>query len=171
MWRRACLRTAALARAALNHRSVYRSRPAVAAAAHAHARAPRRRHWFTSARLAQEQPPKAVLFDIGGVVVGSPFPAIAAFERNNGLEDGFVNRVIKNFGDTGAPRALYFLRQGPCSSSERCAGAFAKLERGEVDVEEFYEMFAEECEMMGAKDTNVAELFAGIHDSLKPNQV
>ncbi len=69
-------------------------------------------------------PYRAVLFDIGGVVVGSPLEAIAAYERSHGVPAGFVNRVVVG---TGA------------------AGAWARLERGELRLEEFYGAFDADC--------------------------
>jgi len=66
----------------------------------------------------------AVIFDLGGVVVGSPLHAIARFEREHGIAQGFVNRVVVA---TGA------------------AGAWSRLERGEIGLEEFYLSFEREC--------------------------
>ena len=56
---------------------------------------------------------RAVIFDLGGVVLGSPLHAIAAYERELGIPAGFVNRVVV---DTGP------------------AGAWSRLERGELDM-------------------------------------
>ena len=67
---------------------------------------------------------RAVLFDVGGVLVDSPFTAIAAYERELRLPEGVINRVIAAGGD---------------------GGAFARLERGEVTVPEFAAPFKEEC--------------------------
>lgn len=71
---------------------------------------------------------RAVIFDLGGVVMGSPLHAIAAYERERGLPDGCVNRVV---ADTG-PR-----------------GAWARLERGELPMEAFYEAFEGDCRAAG----------------------
>src|SRR5438309_487960 len=56
---------------------------------------------------------RAVLFDLGGVVVGSPLEAIARYEAEQGIPAGFVNRVVVA---TGA------------------AGAWSRLERGELRI-------------------------------------
>src|SRR6266516_487727 len=64
---------------------------------------------------------RAVLFDLGGVVVGSPLEAIARYEAEQGIPGGFVNRVV---AATGA------------------AGAWSRLERGELTLEVFYPGFA-----------------------------
>lgn len=67
--------------------------------------------------------PKAVIFDVGGVVVPSPFPVFAGFEQQHGLLPGSVVRTIKERG---------------------ADGAFAKLERGELTVGQFSKPFSEE---------------------------
>ena len=50
---------------------------------------------------------RAVIFDLGGVVLGSPLHAIARFERDCGLPSGFINRVVIDTGPEGAwPRII-----------------------------------------------------------------
>jgi putative hydrolase of the HAD superfamily len=73
---------------------------------------------------------RAVIFDLGGVVVGSPLHAIAEFERREGIAEGLVNRVV-----VGA---------GP-------AGAWSRLERGELTLEEFYPAFEADCAQAGCR--------------------
>ncbi len=63
---------------------------------------------------------RAVIFDLGGVVVDSPMEGIARYEDELGLEPGFVNRLIV---ETGA------------------AGAWARLEQGKLDMEAFFGAF------------------------------
>jgi putative hydrolase of the HAD superfamily len=70
----------------------------------------------------------AVLFDLGGVVLGSPLHAIAAYEREHGIPAGFVNRVVMQT----APH-----------------GAWSRLERGEIALEEFYLAFERDCASAG----------------------
>lgn len=65
-----------------------------------------------------------MLFDLGGVVLGSPLHAIAAYERERGLPEGAVNRLVVERGE---------------------AGAWSRLERGELDMELFFEAFDREC--------------------------
>jgi epoxide hydrolase-like predicted phosphatase len=72
----------------------------------------------------------AVIFDLGGVVLGSPLAAIASFEREHGIPAGFVNRVV--------------VESGP-------AGAWSRLERGELDLERFYLAFEADCERAGGR--------------------
>ena len=71
---------------------------------------------------------RAVIFDLGGVVVGSPLHAIAAYETEHDIPAGFINRVVV---DT-AP-----------------AGAWSRLERGELSLEEFYPAFHADCAAAG----------------------
>ncbi len=70
----------------------------------------------------------AVIFDLGGVVLGSPLHAIAAFEREQGIPAGFVNRVVMET----APE-----------------GAWSRLERGELTLEEFFVAFERDCAAAG----------------------
>ena len=79
---------------------------------------------MTQSRLA------AVIFDLGGVVLGSPLAAIASLERERGIPAGFVNRVVV---ETGA------------------GGAWSRLERGELDLERFYRAFEADCERAGRR--------------------
>jgi putative hydrolase of the HAD superfamily len=72
--------------------------------------------------------PNAVIFDLGGVVMGSPLHAIAAYERELAIPSGFVNRHVVA---TGA------------------AGAWSQLERGEVTLDAFYPLFDAECAAAG----------------------
>src|SRR5216110_3467641 len=68
---------------------------------------------------------RAVIFDLGGVVVGSPLEAIAAYERRHAIPAGFINRVVVATGHLGA---------------------WSRLERGELTLEEFYPAFERDCE-------------------------
>lgn len=70
----------------------------------------------------------AVLFDIGGVVTGSPLHAIARYERDHGIAPRGVNRAIAAAGDTGA---------------------WARLERGELGLDEFSPLFEADCRTAG----------------------
>ena len=71
---------------------------------------------------------RAIIFDLGGVVLGSPLHAIAQYEREIGLPANFVNRVV---ADT-AP-----------------GGAWSRLERGEISMETFYVDFEADCQAAG----------------------
>lgn len=71
---------------------------------------------------------RAVIFDLGGVVLDSPLHAIAAYERELGIPSGFVNRVVV---DTGS------------------SGAWSRLERGELSRRAFEDAFEAECRSAG----------------------
>ena len=63
------------------------------------------------------QPFKAVLFDLGGVVLGSPLHAIAAYEAELGIEHNTINRHVA----ASAPD-----------------GAWHRMERGEIEMGEAF---------------------------------
>ncbi|KAJ1898581.1 hypothetical protein LPJ66_002657 [Kickxella alabastrina] len=73
--------------------------------------------------MSGHTPIKAVLFDIGGVVVRSPFVAISSFERENSLPPNYINVGI--------------CRQGS-------QGAFQKYERGELAHQDFLDLWTRE---------------------------
>jgi putative hydrolase of the HAD superfamily len=71
---------------------------------------------------------RAALFDFGGVILSSPFEAFAAFERERGLPEDFIRTVNATNPDDNA---------------------WAKLERSEVDLERFGDLFAVESKALG----------------------
>lgn len=71
---------------------------------------------------------RAVLFDFGGVILSSPFEAFERFELAQGLPVGFLRQV---------------------NSTDPDDNAWARLERGEVDLAGFDAAFAEESERLG----------------------
>jgi len=73
---------------------------------------------------------EAVLFDLGGVVLGSPLQAIREYERSLGLARNAINRVV---ADT-AP-----------------GGAWSRLERGEIGMDAFYGDFEADCLAAGLR--------------------
>jgi putative hydrolase of the HAD superfamily len=72
---------------------------------------------------------RAVIFDLGGVVIDSPLHVIADYERDLGLAAGVINRVVV---DTGP------------------SGAWSQLERGEIGMPAFQQAFEDECAAAGA---------------------
>lgn len=74
-------------------------------------------------RSAKASKPRAVIFDLGGVVVPSPQGIFDRFEEEHGLQSGSLVATIKATGN---------------------GGAFAKMERGEYSVEQFCEPFRSE---------------------------
>ena len=91
-------------------------------------------------------PFRAVLFDLGGVVLGSPLHAIANFEAEHDIPAGFVNRVVV---DTGA------------------GGAWARHERGELERERFMQEFSRECQAAGHA-LSVPDLFERMAEVSEP---
>ena len=71
---------------------------------------------------------KAVLFDFGGVILSSPFEAFARFEREHGLPEGFIRQVNATNPDENA---------------------WARLERSELNFEQFGPAFAADSAALG----------------------
>lgn len=92
--------------------------------------------------------PKLVVFDLGGVVLQSPMTAIAQFEAAAGVAPGSIFAAAAKAGD---------------------AGAFPRLERGEVSLEEFLPLFSKELADGGlALTRDVSELFARMEEGFAP---
>jgi putative hydrolase of the HAD superfamily len=83
---------------------------------------------------------RAVVFDLGGVVLGSPIQAMAAYERDHGLAEGGINRLIAANGHEGA---------------------WAAFERGEHTFTSFTAAFEAECAGAGIA-MSVPTMFAYI---------
>lgn len=66
----------------------------------------------------------AVLFDLGGVVLGSPLQAIRAYGESLGYEPDAINRVVAGTAPDGA---------------------WSRLERGELPLDRFYVEFEADC--------------------------
>ena len=73
-------------------------------------------------------PVQAVIFDLGGVVLESPLPAIAAYETANGLPARFIARLVIEGGDDGP---------------------WARLERGELHATAFAAAFERQAGVAG----------------------
>jgi putative hydrolase of the HAD superfamily len=71
---------------------------------------------------------RAVFFDFGGVLSTSPFDAFASYEERSGLPRGFIRTVNATNPDDNA---------------------WAHLERGDVDLDEFAARFEQEAEALG----------------------
>jgi putative hydrolase of the HAD superfamily len=77
---------------------------------------------------------QAVIFDLGGVVLGSPPQAFRAYEAEIGLPTNFLNRMIV----TNGPK-----------------GSWQRLERGEIDMASFLVAFEGEARLAGAAISSV----------------
>ena len=75
-------------------------------------------------------PIRAVIFDFGGVILTSPFEAFARYEAGNGLPAGLLRRLNATNPDTNA---------------------WAKLERSEVDLAGFAELYEAEADAAGRR--------------------
>ena len=91
----------------------------------------------------------AVIFDLGGVVLGSPLHAIARYERACGLPANFINRVV--------------VATGP-------SGAWSRLERGELAVPEFIPAFEADC-LAAGQSVAIAPMMEAIREESQPRPV
>jgi putative hydrolase of the HAD superfamily len=92
------------------------------------------------------EPIAAAIFDLGGVVMDSPLQAIARYERDHGLPATAINRVVLASGE---------------------AGAWARLERGELTVEAFCAPFEADCRAGGIA-VDARRLMAYIAEAGRP---
>ena len=92
---------------------------------------------------------EAVIWDFGGVLTSSPFEAFARFEAERGLPAVIIRRT---------------------NAANHLENAWARFERGEVDIETFDELFATESLALGAgvRGRDVLPLLAG---DLRPEMV
>ena len=88
----------------------------------------------------------AVMFDFGGVLAEGPFDAFARYEEENGLPNGFVRKLNATDHDTNA---------------------WARLETGEVGLDEFYEQFENEARRAGGS-VDARALIACLGGELRP---
>ncbi|GAB3354425.1 HAD family hydrolase [Modestobacter lapidis] len=91
----------------------------------------------------------AVVFDLGGVLTGSPMTAFGAYEAEAGLPDGLVRRL---------------------SSSHPDANAWARYERGELDVAGFRAAFEAEAAAAGYT-VDAGRVLAALAGELRPAMV
>jgi putative hydrolase of the HAD superfamily len=89
------------------------------------------------------------MFDFGGVITSSPFEAFARYESEHGLPHGFIRTVNATNSD---------------------ANAWARLERGELSVEEFGEQWAHEARSLG-HDVDGREVLARLSGEIRPEMV
>jgi putative hydrolase of the HAD superfamily len=92
---------------------------------------------------------KATLWDFGGVISASPFVAFAAYEREQGLPDGF-------------------LRQLNATSPE--TNAWAHLERAQISFDEFCLRFEAEARAAGGT-VDAREVAARLRGDIRPAMV
>ena len=92
---------------------------------------------------------KAVFWDFGGVMTTSPFEAFARYEQANNLPNGFIRTVNATNPDHNA---------------------WAQLERNEISVAEFDQLFATEAKAQGhaVRGQDILQLLGG---ELRPEMV
>lgn len=78
--------------------------------------------------IIQASPPHAVLWDFGGVILSSPFEAFDRYERDAGLPKDFIRGLNTRNPDTNA---------------------WAKMERSEVSLQGFVDLFEAEARESG----------------------
>ena len=85
---------------------------------------------------------QAVLWDFGGVILTSPFEAFNRYEAELGLPRDFIRRV---------------------NAVDPDHNAWAKMERAEIDLERFAELFEAEARALGGElsGRKVIELISG----------
>ncbi|GAC1319793.1 MAG: HAD-IA family hydrolase [Acidimicrobiales bacterium] len=92
---------------------------------------------------------RAVLWDFGGVILESPFDAFARYERANDLPDGFLRGINARDSDTNA---------------------WAKLERNQVSIEAFCELFEAEARVAG-HPVDARAVLALLSGAIRPEMV
>jgi putative hydrolase of the HAD superfamily len=92
---------------------------------------------------------RAVLFDFGGVILSSPFEAFAAYERRVGLAEGTIRSINATNPDTNA---------------------WARLERSQVGLDEFVELFESEARDLG-HEVSGAEVLECLKGEVRPEMV
>jgi putative hydrolase of the HAD superfamily len=92
---------------------------------------------------------RSVMFDFGGVISTSPFDAFERYEQRNGLPEGFLRRV---------------------NSTNPDRNAWARLERGEVDVPTFCAQFEDEARALGF-EVDATEVVGALSGEIRPQMV
>jgi putative hydrolase of the HAD superfamily len=92
---------------------------------------------------------RAVMFDFGGVITSSPFEAFADYEREQGLPDGLIRRL---------------------NSTDPDANAWARLERGEIDLATFGSEFEGEARALGF-EVDASRVLAALAGTIRPAMV
>lgn len=91
----------------------------------------------------------AVFFDFGGVILSSPFEAFERYEKRLGFDVGTIRRI---------------------NSADPDRNAWARLERGESDVETFIEEFESEAAAFGV-ELDGREVIECLRGEVRPEMV
>ncbi|KAH9524271.1 Acyl-CoA dehydrogenase member 10, partial [Bulinus truncatus] len=90
-----------------------------------------------STNLPKRKLPKAVIFDMGGVILPSPLYLFRDFENRLGLQKGSLSQVIVSSGSEGS---------------------WGQLEMGKLNLSEFSDAFGKELSKKFNRDINVSSL-------------
>ena len=91
----------------------------------------------------------AALFDFGGVILSSPFDAFAAYEREAGLPEDFIRSLNATNPD---------------------ANAWARMERNDVSIEEFCDLFEAEARDAG-HEIDARAVLSRLRGEIRPEMV
>jgi putative hydrolase of the HAD superfamily len=92
---------------------------------------------------------RAAFFDFGGVILSSPFEAFAAYEREAGLPADLIRSINATDPDTNA---------------------WARMERNEVSIDEFCELFEAEARAAG-HEVDAREILGRLRGEVRPEMV
>ena len=104
----------------------------------------RRATWYTSLMAIT-----AALFDFGGVILSSPFEAFAAYEREAGLPADLIRSINATDPDTNA---------------------WARMERNEVSIDQFCDLFEAEARAAG-HEVDAREILGRLRGEVRPEMV
>src|SRR5947199_4164958 len=92
---------------------------------------------------------EAVIWDFGGVLTTSPFEAFARYETERGLPAGIIRRT---------------------NAANHLENAWARFERGELGLDAFDRLFAEESRALGA-EVRGSDVLPLLYGELRPEMV
>ncbi|XP_053385750.1 acyl-CoA dehydrogenase family member 10-like [Mercenaria mercenaria] len=97
---------------------------------------------FLATAASEKKETKAVIFDMGGVILPSPMLLFQDFERSNNLPNGLILKTIL---------------------SDRTNGAWTRLEEGRLNLTEFAKAFSEECSKQLGQEVDMSGLMPGFN--------
>ncbi|MDG2001130.1 MAG: HAD-IA family hydrolase [Alphaproteobacteria bacterium] len=92
---------------------------------------------------------KTIIFDFGGVITNSPIEGFKLLEEKHGYDKGIITNINMNNPDNNA---------------------WAKSERGEIDINTFLDEFEKEALSIGQK-INAKEILQQLYGSLRENMI
>ena len=92
---------------------------------------------------------KTIIFDFGGVITNSPIEGFKLLEEKHGYDKGIITNINMNNPDNNA---------------------WAKSERGEIDISTFLNEFEKEALLIGQR-INAKEILQQLYGSLRENMI